>query len=181
MKTDARFAWFRSLPPEPVIRWTSACLSEDKPVGYEFVDVEVSPLLHELEVGWIWTIRRPDENEPPGLLEVILDYDTDQGWSPIHMSDGLSRWVAENVGRDDVRFVCDPGAWSLFAWYVEDCRERAKGEDLIEMGEGVRATSEVMDTLLAMPWETDAEIIATMQQVRDRHVAEADGKGSDPR
>lgn len=182
--TTAKFvpkitAWFDSLSPEPVIKWNCASLSEDHPIGSNFVDVEVPPLLHELEVGWIWTIRPPNEDEPPAALEVVLDYDVEGGWTPLHMSDALSRWVAHNAGRDDVHFVWDPSIFSISYWLLEEAEDVSE-MDMIEIGEGVAATPHVMDALLEMPWDAAAQITGTMQEVRDRHVSDLEANPEMP-
>lgn len=138
-------AWFASLPPEPVIRWTCASLSEEHPVGFNFVDVEVPPLLHELKAGWVWTILPPEEEGPLGALDIPLEYDLEEGWSTIHISGALSRWVADEVGRADVHFSWDPSLLSIWYWILND--PEAKDEETIEIGEGLEATEQAMEAL----------------------------------
>lgn len=158
-------AWFQALPPEPVVKWTAACLTPDHQIVSGFIDVEVPPLLLELEVCWIWTIVPPEDDALLDELDVPVAYGPDGGWTPMRVSERLSRWVSEHVDRDDVHFLWDPALWSLVRQLVEDAAKTDEG-DMIDIGDGVRATSEVMDRLLEMPWEDAAEITRAMQ-VRD--------------
>src|SRR5687767_3019380 len=94
--------WLRSLPVNAVIGWNDPFFDENTPNG-PFVDIEVPPLLEELEVGWVWTIIPPDDDDR-SALHIPLEYDVEGGWSLAHISTALSRWVDDHVGRSDVRF-----------------------------------------------------------------------------
>lgn len=146
-------AWFRSLPEEPVVRWTAACLSADEPLASAFVDIEVPALLHELKVGWIWTVVPPDDDRK-GALEVPLEYDAEGMWTPNHISDALGRWVRDRTGRKDIRFVWDATIYSMLRFVFEDAIAETKESEMIEISGGVRVAPGLMDYLLSFPSRT---------------------------
>ena len=96
------------MPPEPVVKWTSEGLSPEDGLATGWVDIEVPPLLHELEVAWVWTVVPPGDTTSDDPLAIPLEYDVADGWSPLAISEALSRWVAAYVGRSDFHFVWDP-------------------------------------------------------------------------
>jgi hypothetical protein len=145
----------------------------DEPIASEFVDIEVPELLEILGVMWLWTIVNPDDRDPADELTIVLEKDSDQGWSPDQISRGIEQWVRYHSRRTDIRFQWDFEIPSKMIAVVEEAERQSTTEPDIQIGKGLYASAQAMDALLQMPVDHAAEVTRVMQGVADAHRPDA--------
>lgn len=90
------------------------------------------------------------------------------GWSLDTVNQALSRWCHEHAGRGDLRFVFDDAISLGQSAQAAEELEKAKdshSEDMYQVDEGMYATGEFVDTLLAMPQEEAAGVMRQIKHV----------------
>lgn len=166
--------WFTTLPPEPVVRWTSVCIVAGRATGW--VDVEVAGLQESLNVGWVWTVVEPAGADDWSMC-IALAPDANGWWSATTISRALEAWVKKESGRDDIAFLFDARLPSVMAWQLSEAIADAPETETYQLAERVTATAGVMDALLAMPWEGAAavtQVLATIQALPPREASGED-------
>ena len=165
-------SWFASQSPKSVVAWTSPHIWSEEPFATGFVDIEVPELLEKLGVMWLWTIV-DSQDEDPNELTIVLERDSEQGWSPDQISRGIEQWVRSRSCRTDIQFQWHPEIPSQMIAAVEEAERRSTTEPDIQIGEGLYTAAQAMDALLQIPVEHAAEVTRVMQEIADEHLPDA--------
>ena len=128
--------WLETQPRNEIVAWTSPHIWPEDPFATGFVDIEVPELLEKLRVMWLWTIVDPQDQDPEELT-IVLEKDSDQGWSPDQISRGIEQWVYSHSRRRDIQFQWDPGIPSKMIAVVEEAERRSTAKPDIQIGEGL--------------------------------------------
>jgi hypothetical protein len=88
-------------------------------------------------------------------------------WTLERIDLALRDWAARFAGREDLRFSFAAPTIETPADESDDEARPAEGEHFVQIGDGVRAHTEVLDQLLAMDPEDAAEITRDMQRRAD--------------
>jgi hypothetical protein len=165
--------WLEAQSRNEIVAWTSPHIWPEEPFAMGFVDIEVPELLEKLGVMWLWTIVDPHDQDPADELTIVLEKDSDQGWSPEQISRGLEQWVCSHSHRTDIQFRWDPEIPSKMIAVVEEAERQSTTEPNLQIGEGLYASTQAMDALLRMPIDHAAEVTRVMQAVADEHRPDA--------